>query len=183
MQNRQQAFRKISALLATGTLVMTVAANAAAEDETRAASGELLFNPLDILSGALELEGGFGLEESLSLNFSGTYAGTSSGISEVTAWGGGVGVQVFLTGQLYEGWYLYPNASIVTLDAKSFDRRASGSAYAIALLAGYQWDWRPFTLRLGLGASYYSASVTGDDIDVGFSGFIPGLDGSLGVSF
>ncbi len=156
-------------------------ASAASQDSP--ASGEFIFNPLGLLFGNYNAEVGIGVAEVVSVNVSGSYFDLGSGSVDVTGFSGGIGVQLFLTRQLYNGWYVYPNVQYINAHGTSSDEEADLTAFGGGALGGYQWDWKPFTLRLGAGFVVYSASATGDDIEVGFSGVSPAADLSLGVSF
>lgn len=153
------------------------------KDERAAANAEVLLNPLGLAFGLFNLEAGIGVGDSSSLNFMASYSSFEIDDSEVTAFGGGLGVQFFPKGKLYHGWFIYPNLSVARAKATQGDLEAEATALGIGLLGGYQWDWRPFTLRLGLGLGYYLGSASGDDISVGFSGLSPLLDASLGFTF
>ncbi|MEN9579505.1 MAG: hypothetical protein RJA70_2514 [Pseudomonadota bacterium] len=50
---------------------------------------------------------------------------------------------------------------------------------------GYQWDWQPFSLRLGGGLEYSIGELSSDfsDQEVDFSGMDVELDAAVGVTF
>lgn len=160
----------------------------AEEEDTKprgepAANAEILVNPLGLLFGMFNAEVGVGLTDNLSVNMNGSYWSFELGDVDLTAYGGGAGVQFFFTGQLYHGWFIYPSFQFARARATSGDLSAQATAYGLTTLAGYQWDWKPFTLRLGAGFSYFSGTASGDDIETGFNGASPALDASLGFTF
>jgi hypothetical protein len=151
--------------------------------EHPAAHGEVLINPLGVIFGSYGAEIGIGLADGVSLNPSVGYISLDSGNVKGSALGLGLGVQVFPGSSLYHGWFLLPHLAYASAKATSGASEATATAYGGGILAGYQWDWRPFTLRLGAGAAYYAAEAKGDDIKVGLSGVAPELDASIGFSF
>jgi hypothetical protein len=126
----------------------------------------------------------------LSLNVSGSYYSLSAGSTDTTAFGIGVGTQIFPSGYLYQGFFVYPSLQYASATAKSDGSMYGGSTteatatlMGIAALLGYQWDWRPFSLRLGGGVGYYGVAAESGDAEVALSGVMPLLDASLGFTF
>jgi hypothetical protein len=167
----------LSALLGPGV------ASAQEKSERAAANAEVLLNPLGLVFGLYNLEAGIGVGDSSSLNFMASYASVELGDSDVTSYSGGVGIQFFPKGKLYHGWFIYPHFSVGRAQATQEELEAEATVVGIGVLGGYQWDWRPFTLRLGLGLGYYLGSASGDDINVGINTLAPLLDASLGFTF
>lgn len=184
-QRWARILRTAVASVVVSACFVTLAGSARADDDEdeEAANAEVLVNPLGLAFGMFNVEVGVGLTDDLSVNMSAAYWSLGVDDVNVTAYGGGAGVQYFLTGQLYDGWYVYPSVQFARATAKSQDLRAQATAIGVGALGGYQWDWRPFTLRLGAGVAYYSAKTTGDDVATGFTGVSPVLDASLGFTF
>ncbi|MEO8179675.1 MAG: hypothetical protein ABI895_12650 [Deltaproteobacteria bacterium] len=142
-------------------------------------------NPIGLIFGLLLAEFDYGLSDTLSLNINAEYWN----FSVTKAYGLGAGVQIFLpevadSGPLYQGFYLYPSLQVlsVSVDSIFFTDDYSYVSVAPRFVAGWQWDWRPFTVRLGLGAEYYIASAkTGYDVDLRGLRFVG--DGTLGLTF
>jgi hypothetical protein len=144
-------------------------------------------NPVGLIFGLFIGEFDYGLSDQLSLNINGSYWN----ILDTTAWGVGVGAQYFISdvaasGPLYQGFYVYPSLQISSVDVSTsiFGIEASSSYVAVApeVVAGWQIDWRPFTMRLGAGAAYYIGSAK-DGFDSALSGFRFVADGTIGVTF
>jgi hypothetical protein len=145
-------------------------------------------NPIGLLFGLLEGEVDYGLGEQLSLAINGQYLN----MADTTAWGVGVGAQYFLTqvassGPLYQGFYIYPSLQIASVSVSSsflgFESHTSYVAFAPQAVAGWQIDWRPFTMRLGAGAAYYIGEAD-DGFDSALSsGLHVIVDGMIGVTF
>lgn len=142
-------------------------------------------NPIGLIFGLLLAEFDYGLGDNLSLNINAEYWN----FSVTKAYGLGVGAQIFLpevadSGPLYQGFYLYPSLQVLSVSVESilFSDDYSYLSVAPRFIAGWQWDWRPFTVRLGLGAEYYIASAkTGYDVDLRGLRFVG--DGTLGLTF
>jgi hypothetical protein len=142
-------------------------------------------NPIGLIFGLLLAEFDYGLGDNLSLNINAEYWN----FSVTKAYGLGVGAQIFLpevadSGPLYQGFYLYPSLQVlsVSVDSILFSDDYSYLSVAPRFVAGWQWDWRPFTVRLGLGAEYYIASAkSGYDVDLRGLRFVG--DGTIGLTF
>jgi hypothetical protein len=142
-------------------------------------------NPIGLIFGLLLAEFDYGLSDTLSLNINAEYWN----FSVTKAYGLGVGAQIFLpdvadSGPLYQGFYLYPSLQVlsVSVDSIFFSDDYSYVSVAPRFVAGWQWDWRPLTVRLGLGAEYYIASAkTGYDVDLRGLRFVG--DGTIGLTF
>ncbi|MEY4544209.1 MAG: hypothetical protein RL685_404 [Pseudomonadota bacterium] len=142
-------------------------------------------NPVGLIFGLLLSEFDYGLNDTMSLNFNLEYWD----LSITTAYGAGVGVQLFMpevadSGPLYQGFYLYPSVHVfrVRVDPILFLDEYSYTSVAPRFVAGWQWDWRPLTVRAGAGLEYYIASSkAGYDLDLQGLRFV--LDGTLGVTF
>ena len=61
----------------------------------------------------------------------------------------------------------------------------AGILLGLGGIVGYQWDWRPFSLRLGGGFRYlWITAEEGDGtIELQVEGFAPALDASIGFTF
>jgi hypothetical protein len=147
-------------------------------------------NPLGILLGVYIAEFDYGLDDRTSLNVNGSYFDFELLGVETTAWGLGVGVQYFPqeiadSGPLYQGFYIYPSLQYarVTVSEPFLNTQVSGSSIAPQAVAGWQWDWRPWSVRLGGGAAYWFGDVSGDDLSSALGGLELVLDGSVGLTF
>jgi hypothetical protein len=142
-------------------------------------------NPIGLIFGLILAEFDYGLNDQLSLNVNAEYWN----FSVTKAYGLGAGVQIFLpevadSGPLYQGFYLYPSLQVlsVSVDSILFTEDYSYLSVAPRFIAGWQWDWRPFTLRAGAGLEYYIASSkTGYDVDL--QGLRVVFDGTVGLTF
>jgi len=142
-------------------------------------------NPIGLIFGLVLAEFDYGLSDTLSLNINAEYWN----FSVTKAYGAGAGVQIFLpevadSGPLYQGFFLYPSLQVlsVSVDSILFADDYSYVSVAPRFIAGWQWDWRPFTVRLGLGAEYYIASEkNGYDVDLQGLRFVG--DGTIGLTF
>lgn len=143
-------------------------------------------NPVGLIFGLILAEFDYGLSETMSLNINASY--WDIGFS--TAYGAGVGVQLFLpevadSGPLYQGFYVYPSLQVfsVTVDPLlGLTEEYEYLSVAPRAVAGWQWDWRPFTVRMGAGLEYFIASdEAGYDLDLQGLRFV--LDGTVGLTF
>jgi hypothetical protein len=150
--------------------------DAGAEPVQERASVALLVNPIGLVLGAANLDVGIGVADSLSLNFAVAYIPLDDG----SAYAGGMGVQIFPGGDLYGGFFIYPQAAYARASREG-DSGASG--YGFGGVFGYQWSFTRFSLRLGAGALYYSSSGDGAAAANELSGVSPLLDGSVGLVF
>jgi hypothetical protein len=145
-------------------------------------------NPIGLLLGLIIAEFDYGLSDRLSLNVNGTYWNLDVLGYETTAWGLGLGAQYFPIevangGPLYQGFYVYPSLQVasVTVDEVILGE-ASWVSVAPQAVVGWQWDWRPLTVRVGVGAAYYIGSVA-EGYRTDLDGFRVVLDGTLGLTF
>jgi hypothetical protein len=145
-------------------------------------------NPIGLLFGMLLAEFDYGLSDRVSLNLIAVYWSLDVLGFETTAWGAGVGAQFFPievanSGPLYQGFYVYPSLQLANVNVKyEFIEDASWVTIAPQASVGWQWDWRPLTVRTGIGAALYIGSVPNgyeSDLD-GFRWF---LDGTIGLTF
>ena len=142
-------------------------------------------NPIGLIFGLILAEFDYGLSDQMSLNVNAEYWN----FSVTKAYGLGAGVQIFLpevadSGPLYQGFYLYPSLQVlsVSVDSILFTDDYNYLSVAPRFIAGWQWDWRPFTLRAGAGLEYYIASAkTGYNVDL--QGLRVVFDGTVGLTF
>jgi hypothetical protein len=142
-------------------------------------------NPIGLIFGLILAEFDYGLSDQMSLNINAEYWN----FAVTKAYGVGAGVQIFLpevadSGPLYQGFYLYPSLQVlsVSVDSILFTDDYNYVSVAPRFIAGWQWDWRPFTLRAGAGLEYYIASAkTGYDVDL--QGLRVVFDGTVGLTF
>jgi hypothetical protein len=177
---------------------VAVAAPTSSEDkETDRFAMGIYFNPLSILFGFYGLELDFSPQHFYSINVSGTYYSRDLLGVKTSAYGGDIGVQMFLTGSKpLHGAYIYPRIAYANakaeVDTTSLGGTKSGAEanlIGIGVTAGYQWNWQPFSLRLGGGIIDYlgSAKATGDSSgsvpEISMQGVLPALDFTLGFVF
>jgi hypothetical protein len=138
-----------------------------------------------LIFGLILAEFDYGLNDQMSLNVNAEYWN----FSVTKAYGLGAGVQIFLpevadSGPLYQGFYLYPSLQVLSVSVDSILFADDYNYFSVAprFIAGWQWDWRPFTLRAGAGLEYYIASAkTGYDVDL--RGLRVVFDGTVGLTF
>lgn len=156
--------------------------------EEPSSRGGVWFNPLGLIFGLLSVDVGVALQPKHALNFSASYWGFDLLGVENTSFGVGAGWQYFIIGETFGGFFVLPNiqAEYASI-AVDGDTVASGAVIGPGALVGYQWDWKPFSLRLGGGFHYYIGSVEGEyEGDVYTSdvaGFSPDLDASIGFTW
>jgi len=155
-----------------------------AKPEDKFAMG-IFFNPLSILFGFYGLELDFSPMHLVSINVSGQYYSRELLGVKTSAYGGDIGAQFFLTGQKpMHGLYLYPRIAYAKAKATFLDQKAEASLIGIGGTVGYQWNWQPFSLRLGGGVMNYSGSASGSSgLDISLRGTTPALDLTLGFVF
>ncbi len=144
-------------------------------------SAALLFNPIAMAMGDLTLDLGIGLSQGVSLNLLGEYV-SDPAFEGYTA---GLGMQFFPSGRLYNGWFFYPQALYLPLtvnDVPPDNTDVDVDVFGLGALAGYHWSWTLFSLRLGLGAIYFTGTTKNTAELVSFSGTLPRLDISLGFA-
>jgi hypothetical protein len=154
-----------------------------------AAQMAVAINPLALILGQFIGEFDYGLNERLSLNINADYWSLGLSYFDTTALGVGIGAQYFpsevaSSGPLYQGFYVYPSLQLASVSVKEniLGTKASWVTVAPQAVVGWQWDWRPFTMRLGAGAAYYIGSVSsGYESDLHGLRFV--LDGTFGLSF
>ena len=153
------------------------------------ASGGVFFNPLGLVFGYLNAEVSIGALDLLAVNLGGSYYWDSSDTVKETTYSVGAGIQAFPVGQLYSGFFVYPSVlyAKTTAEATILDTTSTAEASLMGLggIVGYQWDWRPFSLRLGGGFRYlWITAEEGDGtIELQVKGFAPALDASIGFTF
>ncbi len=167
------------------------------EPEDKFAMG-IYFNPFMILFGYYGLELDFSPQHLYSINVSGEYYSHTTGLAgfadvKTTAYEADVGVQFFLTGQKpMHGLYIYPRLAYAKAKAEmTYQGSTSGaeaSLIGLGATVGYQWNWQPFSLRLGGGVIDYvgSAKSTGDSttqVELSMKGTSPLIDLTIGFVF
>lgn len=140
-------------------------------------------NPIALLFNEFNLDVGVAVADKTSANFSGSYWSFSILGVKNTAWGLGVGGQYFFYGDRFHGAFVYPALEYAKSTISAGDYESSGSLFGPSAIVGYQWNWHPFTLRLGGGGRYYLGSVGGDGFKSDLQGFAVKLDASIGLAF
>jgi len=150
----------------------------------------IYFNPVSLLFGFYGLELDFSPQHLYSINVSGQYYSRSLLGIKTSAYGGDVGVQFFLTGKKpLHGAYIYPRVAFAKAKAEYLGTGAEASLIGLGVTAGYQWNWQPFSLRLGGGLIDYMGSVkatgdgTGGTPEISLRGLWPLIDLTLGFVF
>jgi hypothetical protein len=152
----------------------------------------IFFNPAAILLGYYGLELDFSPMHLFSINVKGEYYYRNSGGIKGQAYGAEGGVQFFLTGQKpMHGAYVYPRFAYAkaNLEAQGINGKITGegSLIGIGVTAGYQWNWQPFSLRLGAGIIDYIGDVKATDgvetVQLALKGVRPVIDLTLGFVF
>lgn len=156
-------------------------------DEKQPSSAGVWFNPLALIFGAISVDVGVATGEEHALNFSGSYWSFDLLGVENTSFGFGAGWQYFITGSTFGGFFVLPNVQLEYANVKVNDAEASGLIVGPGALLGYQWDWQPFSLRLGGGIQYYIGSVEASSgtstASSDISGLSPALDASIGFTW
>jgi hypothetical protein len=122
----------------------------------------------------------------IALNFTGVYYDHKIGDIETKAYGGDVGVQFLLSGKKpMHGAYVYPRVVYYSAQGTNGSITVDESIYGTAVTGGYQWNWQPFSLRIGGGIVYYKASGSNNDsgVNVSLNGAAPVLDALIGLVF
>ena len=140
-------------------------------------SAAIMFNPLGLVLGIANIDLGFGVTRRMSVNFTGQYLS----ILGVTAYGGGLGMQFFFSGERFDGGFVYPQVQYAFASAEDSD--ASAQALGFGGIVGYQWTWGVFSLRLGGGAVFYTATGQSGGTEAELSGASLALDASIGFAF
>ncbi len=156
-------------------------------DEKEPSKGGVWFNPLALIFGAVSADVGIALGEKHALNFGASYWSFDLLGVENTSFGFGAGWQYFITGSTFGGFFVLPNLQLEYASIKANDVEASGLIVGPGALLGYQWDWQPFSLRLGGGIQYYIGSVEATSgsstVSSDIAGLSPALDASIGFTW
>ena len=147
-----------------------------------ASSTAIVFNPVGLIFGLYNVDVGVGIAEQLSANFGGSYWSFDILGVKNSAWGLSVGGQYFFYGKRFDGAFVYPALEYARSTVSIGDVSASGSLFGPSAIVGYQWECKPFTLRLGGGIRYYLGNVTGDGLSSDLHGAALKLDGSIGFT-
>lgn len=185
---RLQRVVGVGALVSVGVLVCPEAnAQRAAVEGERPSRGGVWFNPLGLIFGLFSADVGISLNDRSALNFGANYWSFELGRVDNTSFGFGAGWQYFFTGQVYDGFFVMPNVQFEYASVSLGDDSFEGVLAGPGALAGYQWDWHPFSLRLGAGFHYYFGNVEGqadgEVIASDIRGMSPDLDASLGFTW
>lgn len=146
----------------------------------------IYFNPVSILFGFYGLELDFSPMRLVSFNISGFYYSWELLGTKTSAYGGDVGAQFFLTGRKpMHGLYVYPRLAFAKAQASAGDIKAEATLFGIGATVGYQWNWEPFSLRLGGGVVDYfgGAEANNGAPSISLRGASPAIDLALGFVF
>ena len=194
----QPAAQPAAAPAAQPVAVVGVPAESVAKPPEDKFTMGIYFNPLSILFGYYGLELDFSPQRLYSINVGAYYYSHSVGMTgfadvKTTAYEADLGVQFFLTGQKpLHGFYVYPRIAYAKAKAEmTFEGSTAGaeaSLIGLGATLGYQWNWQPFSLRLGGGAMDYigSAKSTGDSttsVELSMKGVAPLIDLTIGFAF
>jgi hypothetical protein len=185
----------MGALVAASVSVSSVASAEDAEkmkepstEEETPSRGGVWFNPLGLIVGAVGIDAGIGITEKSALNIGASYWSFDLFGVKNTSFGLGAGWQYFIIGETFGGLYVLPNVQAEYAKISFEGNSVSGLLVGPGALAGYQWDWHPFSLRLGTGFHYYLGSLEATSSDgATFSSDISGLsldlDASIGFTW
>jgi hypothetical protein len=155
------------------------------EPENESAFG-IFLNPLYMAFGRYEGTVAYSPTHLIALNFTGMYYDRKIGDIETKAYGGDVGIQFLLSGKKpMHGAYVYPRVVYYSAEATDGSITVDASIYGTSVTGGYQWNWQPFSLRIGGGIVYYKASGSENDsgVNVSLNGAAPVLDALIGLVF
>ena len=146
----------------------------------------VFFNPISILFGFYGLELDFSPQRLFSINVSATYYNNEILGVKTSAYGGDIGVQFFLTGDRpMNGLYLYPRVAYAKAKASAGDVSAEASLIGLGATVGYQWNWQPFSMRLGGGVIDYMGGTSNNAgaPNISLRGTMPAVDFTIGFAF
>lgn len=146
-------------------------------------NGAILVNAAGMLFGTLNAELAVGVAEDVSLNLGGWRWHDDVQGLETTSLGAYAGTQIFFAGDRFRGAFVYPMIEVATVRLSFLGERGSGSLMGPAALVGYQWDWRPFTIRLAGGGRYLLGEVVVGDTSTSLQGLAFKGDASVGLSW
>lgn len=179
----------LGALITAG---LTTATSAMAEEKAPApehepSSGGVWINPLGLIIGLVSADVGIAFNESNALNVSASYWSFDLLGVKNTSIGLGAGWQYFIIGDTFGGFYVLPNVQFEYARVEIGDATGTGVVVGPGALTGYQWDWQPFSLRLGGGFHYFIGEVEAtsgnQSASSDISGFSLDLDASLGFTW
>ena len=147
------------------------------------ASVAVVANPLGLLFGFYNVDVGVAVTDKLSANFAGHYWSLDFLGVETKAWGAGIGAQYFFYGNVFQGAFVYPALEIARTSITIGDFSASGTLFGPSAIVGYQWNFHPFTVRVGGGGQYLLGDVSGQNYKSSLQGIDFKLDGSIGLAF
>lgn len=146
----------------------------------------IFFNPVSILFGFYGLELDFSPMRLVSFNVSGSYYSWELTGVKTSAYGGDIGAQFFLTGDKpMHGLYLYPRLAFAKAEASANGVKAQATLIGIGATVGYQWNWQPFSLRVGGGIVNYMGGADSNNgaPSISLRGTMPAIDFALGFVF
>lgn len=155
----------------------------ATQPRSPAATVAIVVNPIALLFNLFNVDVGFSVADKTSANISGNYWSFEVLGIKNTAWGLGVGAQYFFYRDRFEGAFVYPALEYASSRVSAGDVEVSGSLFGPSAIVGYQWNWHPFTLRVGGGGRYYFGTIEGQGFKSELQGFQFKFDGSLGLAF
>lgn len=168
---------------------LLVAQTTCAQDSEQPGSGGGLFlNPSGLLTGTATAELAFGVKRWLSVNLRTGYSPPSSETVASEGFGFGAGLQLFALRELYRGPYLMPYLSIASGYAEVADGMGGQERVDALVLSpggtlGYQWDWQPLSIRLGIGVELLRGFVNHDGEDSIVDRIRPVLDATVGLTW
>jgi hypothetical protein len=140
-------------------------------------------NPVALLFNMFNVDVGFAVADKVSANVSANYWSFSILGIRNTAWGLGFGGQYFFYRDRFEGAFVYPALEYAQSRVSIGDFAVSGSLFGPSAIVGYQWNWHPFTVRVGGGGRYYFGHIGDDGVRSDLEGFEFKADGSIGLAF
>ena len=148
-----------------------------------AATVAIVVNPIALLFNMFNVDVGFAVADKTSANIGFNYWSFEVLGVKNTAWGLGVGAQYFFYRDRFEGAFVYPALEYASSRVSVGNVEITGSLFGPSAIVGYQWNWHPFTLRVGGGGRYYFGTIAGQGLRSDLEGFEFKFDGSLGLAF
>jgi hypothetical protein len=143
----------------------------------------IVANPIALLFNMFNVDVGVAVADKTSANLGVNYWSFEILGIENTAWGFGLGAQHFFYRDRFAGAFVYPALEYAHSRVSIGDYEVSGSLFGPSAIVGYQWNWHPFTIRVGGGGRYYFGNIEGNGLKSDLAGFEFKADGSLGLAF
>jgi hypothetical protein len=148
----------------------------------------IFFEPLLALFGFYEGDIGVAITDKVVIGVWGQYFDYEFVSVKLSGYGVGLGTQLFPLQKSFKGFYVYPMIKYQRVDFGVSGAGAAGlKYYGPQATLGYQWNWEPFSLRLGGGVEYtfgeVSANVDAKKASTDYRGLGYELDIAIGFAF